>query len=1476
MARIFISYRRVPPDQAIARFLYEYFTAQNHEVFIDEKSIPCGAFWGKEIRKQIEVAEYFIPLVSGTYGYTPSTLDEFVLAERSLAQGKLRRLLPVNIAFDGNAPGIIGDAISKIHCLKWRDVNDTKEIAEALADLLPRVHSPLRGLHPLESWDADFMPELGRHGDLDNCLKILETNTSGFVLIHGVSGAGKTSFIQAGLIPALGAQGCDIHLLGCDPVPTTQSLPKGDRVLIFCDQFEQHLIRAGRDHTASASLIQTLEKWHSVRDSARLVFCVRDEYFPTFEVMLGEIFDLCSRFALLPLAPPVAADVLGVLADSVQVKTDTAFVSELCSSILAEGLPSAVRPALLQLIVQHCRHQNVPLNRASWDAMNLNGRSLFETHISEAVLRYFRPDSSRVSAMRCLLALTAGEVKASPQTVSGIAGDQSLPLALTGRVLELASLAHARVVKSDTADQGELYFQLTHDLFAPAIHALYRHEERAAKSRVRTLVLTILVIFLGAALTGGGFAWWQRDQARLAGTAATKAESEARRAEAAANQLVLEAAQKAWGASRQAFDDSENPSPGVGFARLAEAIRYNHSLPDEQQYKAIAADACQWLLQAAPPEPLPVHEISLGEIVMDINFSPDGSQMTGCSGKVARVWNLGSAQQVGHDMSHDLPTSDAMFSPDGTWVLTRGESGIQIWESQTGKKVESPLNGQHLRCLAFSPNGEQMVAATDRTMQIYNLKSGHPAGPLVTILSIKSAEFSRDGSRLLTVSHSNWNGNDVKVWDREGKAQIGRTIWYDLPSDPKAMFTPDGSFVLSFGPDGIRVSDTSTGNQIGEPLKVDSWVMNQRFDHSGKFLWVATRKGVQVWDWAERRLFSEPLVFGKEGAGIVSGYFTADGRRLITSALREDTDIRGLVQVWDLDAGKPVGQPLRHDGLLGFNRCSADGRWIVTTLDGTVRIWEAGNGRKMNLLLRHDNSISAAAWGAAPDAHTIRTFAGTNTIHSWDTRNGHGTAVSFDHDGGVGRVQFSADGTRLVGQTPVIKGPPVLIFDAVSGNAVGPGLAPKGDLRSVNLSPDGKLAVSGDDEGHAQLWEVEIGKELEPILQHENAIVTNARFSPNGDRILTSLYFPGSTSEFALQLWDTKERTPIGRPLLWKDQQLVALDFSRDGLWIEAATQPELNTSSPRKLWRWRADSWTKPAQPLWESVYFTNADVHPNGKWLAAAQGRSGKIWDVASGHQIGGSIMQNSDTLQTSFSSDGRWLQTTSGYEMAVTEIVSEASSIPADRLTDALEAFAGWKIGANGQVTRVPMAERWETRSKILADPVAAREGGLLRWLFSTSYGRSLSPGSMTGTSAQIEREIDWALNARITPNEFAAARGKFSARNVARTVMEREARHARKCLLDDYYSLDPGHPLIHFALASLERDTAKREDYREHGMRHLPADALVCAKAAKLLLKQGDKDRATVAMGRALTLVAKNPQVLEIRRGLEQGIESAPAR
>src|SRR5208282_5785873 len=79
----------------------------------------------------------------------------------------------------------------------------------------------------------------------------------------------------------------------------------------------------------------------------------------------------------------------------------------------------------------------------------------------------------------------------------------------------------------------------------------------------------------------------------------------------------------------------------------------------------------------------------------------------------ARVWDPDTWKPLGPPMENPQGVGAAVFSPDGTRVLTAGAEGtVRLWATATGRPLGKPLQlGMYVSAVAFAPNGEAFATA---------------------------------------------------------------------------------------------------------------------------------------------------------------------------------------------------------------------------------------------------------------------------------------------------------------------------------------------------------------------------------------------------------------------------------------------------------------------------------------------------------------------------------------------------------------------------------------------------------------------------------------------------------------------------------------------------------------------------------------------------------------------------------------------
>ncbi|WP_213270380.1 TIR domain-containing protein [Hyphomonas sp.] len=280
---------------------------------------------------------------------------------------------------------------------------------------------------------------------------------------------------------------------------------------------------------------------------------------------------------------------------------------------------------------------------------------------------------------------------------------------------------------------------------------------------------------------------------------------------------------------------------------------------------------------------------------------------------------------------HKRRINTASFSPDGTRIVTASNDGTaRVWSmNEFGAWQSEELQGHTSRVnsAAFSPDSTRIVTASaDGTIRIW--ESDELGGWSSRVLdagegSVLSAEFSPDGSKVLALTTD------------------GSTELHANSDFPEFVETSErGSFFVSeeFSVTTVRVwREVSDGSWESNPLQWHQGTIHSvQFSPDSTSLLTASSDGYAA-IWTERSDGGwNPTPLSGHGSAVFSARFSEDGRRIITASADR------TARVWTaLENGAWQEDILRgHGGEVTFATFAFGSNTALTmSLDGLVRVW---------------------------------------------------------------------------------------------------------------------------------------------------------------------------------------------------------------------------------------------------------------------------------------------------------------------------------------------------------------------------------------------------------------------------------------------------------------------------------------------------------------------------------------------------------
>ena len=464
--------------------------------------------------------------------------------------------------------------------------------------------------------------------------------------------------------------------------------------------------------------------------------------------------------------------------------------------------------------------------------------------------------------------------------------------------------------------------------------------------------------------------------------------------------------------------------------------------------------------------------------VVDVNADGSLVAIGSADGEVV-LWDVAKRRALDVDIAVRASVAAVRFSPDGRMLATSAldkDDGVRVWEVPSGRLMNrladvSPAIGG----LAWRPDGKAVAAMSVDAAGKPGVAEWNPwTGKLIRWVAHGSYDvftmaYAKDGGR---IALGRGDGS-VELWDPDKATRISRRT--DHADSARAS---DGL---------VPVQVTFSGDVLASSTVVDNKIR----------LW-DPRTGAPV-----RAITDITRHASDPGQGPSSLAFSPDGGVLYTNS---DSD---SISTWNPVSGTYLGalpKGPRAGTAAGQTvqalAVSRDGRTRVgVNSDGTVLRWHTNT----NWYRTPAGSVMTLAFRA--DGKTVSAGDTSGGLYSWNTATGDQTSGSADLPGGVFKIRYTRDGTRIVGTSDATFTATTGVFKLGEPHTVT--LDGRVFRGAMAVSPDGKWLAAGHeptdvrdrDDYKIQIWDAKTLTE-HAVLELGEQWPVSLTFSPDGGRLL--------------------------------------------------------------------------------------------------------------------------------------------------------------------------------------------------------------------------------------------------------------------------------------------------------------------------------------------------------------------------------------
>ncbi|MEH2047800.1 nSTAND1 domain-containing NTPase, partial [Nostoc sp.] len=448
---------------------------------------------------------------------------------------------------------------------------------------------------------------------------------------------------------------------------------------------------------------------------------------------------------------------------------------------------------------------------------------------------------------------------------------------------------------------------------------------------------------------------------------------------------------------------------------------------------------------------------------------------------------------------------------------------------------------------------------------------------------------------------------------KENRAIEVNTLEGHSDSVISVAYSPNGQQLASASRDKtIKIWDVSSGQLLKTLTGHSDSVISVAYSPNGQQLASASwDKTIKIWDVSSGQLLK---TLTGHSSKVISVAYSLNGQQL-ASASTDKT-----IKIWDVSSGQLLKTLTGHSSEVISVAYSPNGQQLASaSWDKTIKIWDVSNGQLLKTLTGHSSSVYSVAY--SPNGQQLASASTDKTIKIWDVSSGQLLKTLTGHSSKVYSVAYSPNGQQLASASwdKTIK-----IWDVSSGQLLKTLTGHSSKVISVAYSLNGQQLASASTDKTIKIWDVSSGQLLKTLTGHSSEVISVA-YSPNGQQLASASW------DKTIKIWDVSNGQLL-KTLTGHSSSVYSVAYSPNGQQLASAS-----TDKTIKIWDVSSGQLLKTLTGHSSSVY--SVAYSPNGQQLASAStDKTVKIWDVSSGQLLKTLTGHSSSVYSVAYSPNGQ----------------------------------------------------------------------------------------------------------------------------------------------------------------------------------------------------------------------------------------------